>query len=426
MSQVRPSRTAVHLYPSAAVNSATFRGVDFGYVAGTVPFVNFQQVFDVEAHFDQIALIFINGSLTAPLPISKATVNVGPSAADLTMNGAPYTAVTFAGAPGVTVPVATSVAGLGTFPSYVVSDFVPLSSLARTDVIGGRPLVYTRTQLSPTVSTDPIAALQRAGADWATFPNAYGRYFAGSYRATANDVTTGVWGGTAPSSTGLSGPCVGAVYRARNGRVLTVFAFGDSEVLGTGTTSGTQWVQKAGWTASGGVTTVPASETPVETCYWGFAGQTPATYKKAFDLMLAQVGALPFNACLWEAFSPNGAGTPPVSRQYTAEVLAKCENASIYPIVMNGMPASTIGSQANDALRIAYNLELLKKDCAVLDFDAVVTDNGTGARAPIASFKAGTSGDNLHPNNTGDTAVAAVAAAKLAQIAASYYGAKTT
>ena len=179
VSQVRPSRTAVHLYPSAAVNSATFRGVDFGYVAGTVPFVNFQQVFDVEAHFDQIALIFINGSLTAPLPISKATVNVGPSAADLTMNGAPYTAVTFAGAPGVTVPVATSVAGLGTFPSYVVSDFVPLSSLARTDVIGGRPLVYTRTQLSPTVSTDPIAALQRAGADWATFPNAYGRYFAG-------------------------------------------------------------------------------------------------------------------------------------------------------------------------------------------------------------------------------------------------------
>ena len=90
------------------------------------------------------------------MPISKATVNVGPSAADLTMNGAPYTAVTFAGAPGVTVPVATSVAGLGTFPSYVVSDFVPLSSLARTDVIGGRPLVYTRTQLSPTVSTDPI------------------------------------------------------------------------------------------------------------------------------------------------------------------------------------------------------------------------------------------------------------------------------
>jgi hypothetical protein len=286
-------------------------------------------------------------------------------------------------------------------------------------------LVYTRTQVSPTIATDPISALQRSGTDWAGFPNTYGRYFAGGYNAGATDATSGTWPGGAPGSTTLSGPCIGAVYRARNGRVLTVFAFGDSTYLGAGTTSGTQWVQKAGWIASGGTTTVPAAATPIETCFWGFAGQTPATYKKAFDTMLAQIASLPFNALLWEAYSPNGAGTPPVSRQYTSEVLSKCDINGIYPIVTNGIPASTITTQPNDALRLAYNIELLNKDCVVVDIDAIVTDGGTGARAPIASIQASLSTDNLHLNNAGDSNQATAVATKLSAIASAYFGSKT-
>lgn len=133
------------------------------------------------------------------------------------------TTVTFGGASTGTIPQATTVTENGstqTVAGYLLSDMIQLASVARTDVIGGNPLIYMR-------------AASVEGLYYATKNSTLDNYIAAGYElSTGLSVNDGVanWATTAITATNFIGPC--EIYAYSGGKTCGIAVFGDSLAAG--------------------------------------------------------------------------------------------------------------------------------------------------------------------------------------------------
>ncbi len=398
------SRTMTKLFAVQALYGA-YTPTTFSWASGD--FLNSTQIFDAEGEFDEVALIFGNSDPTSTLSV-QAAVSAGGTGGtctltDLTNNSGTYTAVTFGGAASGTVPVSPVAMPGGPnnhFPGLLISDWIPLTSLPRSDVSGGRPLLYVRSAAVPQSATQSLCLLEPVPTRAAGYAQTQTAPLASWERValstTANGTSANL-GGTAAGTPGFgggyAGACIGFMYRLRAGRGMTVLCVGDSITEGAGTTGQFGWSAKLGFQLNinnAGGNAQAMSSMPVETISWGFSGQTTATYSTAFDLLLA-AGIAP-NVAIFSPYSPNTRNSA-VSRQSFIDFIARCENASIYPLAWTGVPSPTLLYNGYDADRLTYNTELLAgMDVGMMDFNGAVS----GATAASSAVISGTiSGNTL-------------------------------
>lgn len=379
-------------------------GVRMGALDNTIQ-KTFRAVFEIAPGFDAVRPIFANGdtgtTYTVSLCNARALANLTSSWPSL--SGIAATACTLPSS-GV-VPVAPA----ANRRSFLVGDWIDLSSVARDDG-GSGALVCFDAYVSTSAS---ISVLGNGGSDvytgWASRAKRKALY-----RNNNGDCVTTPASFTDTTNRNQS-PIVGVQYAAR-GRVITVAVVGDSISDGRGTIIGEGWV-------------VPACDT---------ASVVPTgPYFESANLGVASIASLTFRSNLQDAVTagivpdvvvfPNGSPNDFSTSLNTSEILASRKGMAsllrvahvnkIYPIVWTVLPVnpSVKDFNANDANRVAYNAETLARVAVpVLDFSTAlsgVTD-GDGQ----VNMLAGTTSDNIHPNDAGNAILAALLVPKLQQL----------
>lgn len=308
--------------------------------------------------------------------------------------------VTFSGATSGTVPAAVSGSGNDIVPGMLVSDVIPLTSVARTDDITKQPLLQVRTYSSGASSALSIGATDIAdfnaagvitGAQWAA-------------RIPAGDLVTTI---TAfqplEAGTWISPATVKFFYSSEGFTVATV---GDSLTRGQASSGG----------ASGWPTRLqqlqPIPDTRLNIANFGWSGQTHA----ASMLMAKQViSVVKPNALSFFAWSPNdGAasdGIMDATWARTLEIIELCRQNGVIPIVCTSGPVNAYTTQ-QDARVKAQNARVRALPNIVFDFASVLEDP-TDTSNILTAYD---SGDGLHYNNAGYQAMADVADAVLSQL----------
>ena len=435
---IKPTRIAMRINPTL---STTTGASSFGWSATNVN-VAFTSMYDLETDFDQVALIFGNSSTINTQSIGPVTVTSGPTPTTDTIangqfSGTNVATVTFGGSTTATIGVSTVAQGGQQIPTLLVSDFVSVSSVDRTDIVGARPVLYVRTNFTPGSGTAQVSTLKYNGSDYGTGsgPGVFGRYNLSSFVGTTAPVTTGTWPGGAANAQWWA-PVVGILYKSRYGRVLSYVAFGDSITAGAGTNTGLCWPEKAAqqWNVSQapGASLALKSAYPVEGSKFAIGGTHNTEFDANYNYLVA-AGLLP-PMIVYSSFTPNSINSITAWRQGTANTLAKCDTNGQYPVVWTGLPTGPTfltNSLANDTARLLFNSQLYLADAHVVDMSTALTDpvnlQTTGAYQMLAAYTSGaTASPGLHPNNAGDSQMATTFAAQaLAPITANYFAGKT-
>lgn len=365
----------------------------------------FRAVFEVAPGFDAVRPIFANGNTGATYTVSQCNAR---ALANLTsswpsLSGIAATACTLPSS-GV-VPVAPA----ANRRSYLVGDWIDLSSVARDDG-GAGALICFDAYVSTSAS---ISVLGNGGSDvftgWATRAKRKALY-----RNNNGDCVTTPASFTDATNRSQS-PIVGVQYAAR-GRVITVAVVGDSVSEGRGTIVGEGFSTMACDTAS-----VVPSGPYFETANFGVASIASSTFR--YNLQDAITAGLTPDVVVFSNGSPNDFSTSLTvseilaSRKGMANLLRVAHANRIYPIVWTVLPVNSAVKDynANDANRVAYNAETLARVAVpVLDFSTAlsgVTD-GDGQ----VNMLAGSTSDGIHPNDAGNTILAALLAPVLQQL----------
>jgi len=318
---------------------------------------------------------------------SVATSRIVPSTGNtLTENGATgWVTATFAGS---AVPILT--AGTQTLPSVLVSDWIPLNSIASID--GGNPFImgreklganfsalYTGTQNS-TVGQMTYVQCRSANGDFVTTPSGF---------TAGNGVTSNIT------------PIFGFEFMNAK-RVVKVLCVGSSTTQGQGSTPSDSlfrsWVQRAQETFN-------ASSIPVNMINYGYAGLASATYiaygKAAIANHQPAIGAL-------QVYTPNdGTLTQAIADTQFAQAVDwanYCISQDCLPLLVFTTPNENLDA-TQDGYRKALITRCKASGFAVLDMTTAVGD-GASPEKFIPAFKF----DALHPDDDGYDAMTEVAA----------------
>ncbi|WP_191057850.1 SGNH/GDSL hydrolase family protein [Geminicoccus harenae] len=371
---------------------------------------------DVEA----IQVIIGNGGGTTGFGVRVCAQSI-PNKSDL--NGDPGAFVTITG---------TDIETLGTTPwlapppptptaqrrAYSLSDWADIPSVARDD--GGFGALYViRCYIS---SNSPLWFLGQTGDDftsWAAHPS---RMWA--MRINSGNCTPD--GGTPSnfvSSTNVSrSPILGIRYRRRTGKVITLMNQGDSidESQGAGLTRQCEgWMFKAAQQLQA---QYPAYAFEVANTAW--SGSTYRSFGRRLGDVLG-AGLVP-DVMVFPCGSPNDPPDPPAlitkaitgrAEGYMSEMLRLCRQYETRPMIRSWLPTDTTVHDWNgtDAERRRWNAECkARPDFDFLDFSSVSDGaiDGDG-QVPYAN---GFTTDGIHPNDAGVTAMAPLAAAKIAEV----------
>lgn len=352
----------------------------------------FQVTTELAQDFDAVRLVFANTNTAVSTRIVSVGATAAASKADLNNSGGTWASNTR--------PIQMAQAPYSNRIAYTVSDWLPVASIPRSDG-GTRPLVTVRAYL--TAST--VVPMYGNGTDdftnWATRSN--GRIWAAREQAVDGISTPANF----TSTTNLSqSPIVGIQYAAR-GRVVTVFAAGDSITEGRGTYLNQGFVMPAAEALS--------SPTGIAVEYGniGWNGQTMADFAvRALDLLSSDVKP---DVLVMPVGSPNdqastlAAANIAAMRSQRAQVLAECQRAGVRPVLWTWLPtnAAVRPYGSTDALRVAYNAESLAlagRGVAIADTALAVSGTTTGGQVQMA---AGSNDDGIHPNDTGNAALTA-------------------
>lgn len=354
--------------------------------------------FPAAADFVAVQFIYANVSTTTPLTINRAravgvpahysnsgTTPFGPAQANLAVD------VTFNGAAGVTIPVATQgpAGASNVIPTLYVSDICPISSVARTDG-GAAKLVRVRTHFPdgtpmPTVGTSVIQGVN-------TYEGSQGLQFGYITQpvALANLETTG-W---APGTDGGAFMPVGVIFHyAKPARELA--AFGDSLLQGFGATG-----VKNGWPSVAASLGWKNSDTILTAVNMGNSGQKHAA-SHATLLEYLRVRKPQFAA--FKSWSPNDVdGSFVPTRAIMDECWARtllavetCQQAGVTPLVLTNTAITSYNS-THKALVNLQNARTLQLPSNVLVLDVAGLLNLSGNLNPAYD-----SGDGLHWNQAG-------------------------
>lgn len=308
--------------------------------------------------------------------------------------------VTFSGATSGTVPAAVSGSGNDIVPGMLVSDVIPLTSVARTDDVTKQPLLQVRTYSSGASSAISIGATDIAdfnaagaitGAQWAA-------------RIPAGDLVTTI---TAfqplEAGTWISPATVKFFYSSEGFTVATV---GDSLTRGQASTAGaTGWPTRLQQLQ-------PISNTKTTVTNFGWSGQLHAT---SMAIGRQIVSGIKPNALVFFAWSPNDtAATDAIMNNTwarTLEMIEVCRQNNIIPIVCTSGPVNAY-TAPQDARIKAQNARVRLLPNIVVDFASVLEDP-TDITKILPAYN---SGDGLHYNDAGYQAMANLSASILSQL----------
>jgi hypothetical protein len=337
------------------------------------------------------------------------------------VDGASYThtAVTFGGSTSVTVPAGTSATLNACVPGFVISDFIPISSVARTDFPTRKPLIQVRTYMlngwSNAITGGAggtydlmMASAAYDGRDWGA-------------RSPASDQATTITAGAAyvPVTTSQYTHAIPIFYGITP--AASILACGDSLTQGFGATGNV-----VGWTQR--IAALSTSYTKQITFMnMGTASQVHANSMAMVQAFLSQsktvetVGgvaqsfSLKPSGCMFAAWSPNDT----LSSQAVADVIwgnvlksiDVCQRNCVVPIVWTSPPAASMTGAAH-TIRKAQNARVLALPDSVLklDFCTVLADPSNVDQL-LPTYN---SGDDTHWNDAGYAAVAAYAGPRLA------------
>jgi lysophospholipase L1-like esterase len=372
--------------------------------------------FVLAAQYDRVRILLPNMHTAA---IDNVKVAFAPTA---TQHGATQTAggsaanslVTPSGGVGTWVDATFSggatgslTASDGTTPTFTATDWMDVQSLARSDG-GAGSLALVRIEI-PSASgyrTSPFAGDNLS--QWANTASVGDR----TYRAVKQAVL-GVTTKALCTSYGWDGYHQAAViqYESRV-KGVTVATFGDSITDG-GYSGLTPYCYTWGHQAS---ESVSSSTFPVEFCN---AGWPTKDSNEFFDMATLIMPLVKPGIVFWAAFTPNltlDANGIRDMRRYTSRMKALAQDYDTVLVMWTGIP-STYGlaqgkdwSAGADAMRVAYNTEIMACGDAVCDMASVMTGGFNATNTAQYDIISGASTDGLHPNTAGVEIMAGKAA----------------
>lgn len=366
--------------------------------------------------FDGVQIVLAACNSGTTVPITSAAVCPVPDAADLNMSAGTWTAATFSGSAGGSIPTRSG----SERRTYLVSDYIPVSSVARSDG-GAYPLIAIRAYMGTTGTYTLLGAA--AGADdftnWATKPD--GRIHVMRY-ADGDCVTTPA--SFANTTNRNTSPIVGVIYYAR-GRVVNVVGFGDSITEGRNTYLNEGWGLPACKLATAAVASTSKVAYEWSNLAWaGSQWENGAASPGGFRLAISDAitASLPIDvACIpaWSAndFANEAALTDAAMRtdcqQPVMRSVGAMRDATIAPVLWTGLPVATTVRDYNaaDARRRTWNATMLASGLRVLDFSGAVGGaiDGDGQEVPPD----GAMSDGIHPSDSLNATLATLAATEL-------------
>ena len=388
---------ARRLMPSARSEGLRIICVQSAAFDNTTP-QTFQSTIETAQHFDAIRVVFANGG-AVPVAVGSSAVSVRADTNPTdNNNAAAWVPVTFSGAVAGSIPAAPGGSRVG----YLVSDWIPISSIPRTDGGTGGVLI-ARAYVSSAASI--------------TIPNPYNTNSAtrtGGYafgcRSTAGDCVTTIANFTSTTNI-TSTPLCGVNYAAR-GIVACVGAVGDSITFGNADN-----IQSDGDVVRLAAAMNNQTKIAFDAVNLGWSStQTPSFFQRYQDFVNA---GLRVDVCFYSAGSPNDMGTGVgtvtaakigVMRQNRAQALRLMRSQGTVPILWTWGPFGntyTSGTYfawgSSDALRVADNVEIVAEGARgflVADFATALygSTDGTGQQQPNPAYFGA---DLVHPNNAG-------------------------
>lgn len=362
----------------------------------------------LEADFDLVQLIYENyvstpytvgGAIIAP----SAAANDGYYPVDGSGAAQAWTQVTFnnggadsppAVTPGgvttVTVPGVISGSPPNAIESRVFSDWMPVSSLPRTDG-GSLPLLMTRSYMATAFTAVVATPTAKLLTEWPTINS--GRTIQCYYKS--GNFVSNPAGFTTPNGPNQYLSIIGVRFYSRAKGIILLVG-GDSLTQGLNSTSNHNGfgLQTAKLMSS--------AARPVSLVNVGYASQTSAAFYQ--NLMKAIDGFKPTVVTI-PVLSPND-----TQDQTNADTAwASAQSVYAYAVSKGALPVlwtafgDTALSGGTEAIRVAQNQRVRNSGLRYVDFDAVISDGASPARIKSAY----NSGDGRHLNDAGYGAEAA-------------------
>lgn len=335
--------------------------------------------------------------------------------------------MTFGGSTKGVVP-RRNAAVTGNGPNILMSDWVPLKSVERDDVINGKPLFAARVAFDGRAAVtggggrgQAFSSWQRGGSKWAIDANTPGvagaLYTARPWGHQVRTALTGTFSTPEMAVSSSSGqasicPIFGVQYRTLN-KVVTLFYTGDSIVSNDYASSQDRnfgWAAEAAYAAS-------TIDRPVEYCNMGIAAQTSTTFGNYGRFALEMFR--PSHVVHW-GLTPNdlsiGTGTPEALQTQLDTMhantllmrdLTKAVNAKF--VVVSGVPrnsnATTSYFDATNGLMVErYRNSLRSLGAPYIDLVTSVANKssfGWRWQMTAAGDEVDLTTDFIHPNPAG-------------------------
>lgn len=348
-----------------------------------------------EFDFVGVQLLYQNQG-ASPITVTKARIAATPTHQD-TGATATWLDGTFSGAASGVVPASPSGAASDTLSGYLLSDYIPLLSVARTDDATKTRLAQARSYFAAAANGLSVNAGEIAA--WNAGPAAYGRQFAA--RAPAGDATATFTTSQQPLEAGTWIVPATILFHYAAG-VRTIATCGDSLTKGHLTTgSATSWPS-----LMSGMLRTAGKRYASNNLAW--TGQTLAASHAAGKLMVA---AMKPEFLSFFGWSPNDALAASVTQatfdagySRAVEMLSFCKRNGVVPIVCTSGPYNALNASQN-TMRIANNARLLLlRDAGAVVFDfAAVLENPANTAQINPTYN---QGDGLHYNDAGHVAMA--------------------
>ena len=359
----------------------------------------FQATFELVDDFDAVRIIFGSNDRDASSVITSASVSTPSAASDVNNSSGSWTAATRQGQTSFSIPVAANGSDQ---VAFTVTDWVAVPSVARTDG-GTYPLVTVRAYMTASSTLPVLGNGTDDFTNWASRSDGGRKFW---WRYQNGDQITVPSGFTSTTNTSQS-PIFGVQYLCR-GQVITVGAVGDSIAEGRGTYLGEGFVLPA-------LEQLNAAGGPIKYEYanFGWAGQSSVQYtRRALSLLESEVKP---DVIVLPNGTPNDTGGTLTStivstmRARRARIVAAAYENDVIPVIWTWIPCNTSVHNwgSSDSLRTSLNAEAVasvSRNLLVADTASAVSGATSGGQVQYA---AGMTTDGVHPNDAGNTALAA-------------------
>lgn len=349
--------------------------------------------------FYGVRLIYENWDTVNPMNIdgvkiavSTATGGAGSSANNSALSFSSL--LTFSGSTSIAIPVATN-GSTKVICKRAITDFMPITSVARTDNSSFPPLLRVATHFAP--SANQTVHPSYNGTNYTDLnvlaANTGFNYGDNSFTGTLAALGTEAQG-TYDIYGGVQNPCGAIFYYSAN--VNEIAAFGDSLIQGVGSAA-----NYAGWPAYLTYNSYTSS-LKFSCANYGTSGQKT---QDSLAIMKETLAKYKPKYAAFKAWSPNDGDTQAIydtSFGYCLEGIAYCMDLGIVPIVLTSGPASGYTWS-----RIkAQNARVLALPASALKIDVANLVNNPASDGNI--IPAYDSGDHTHYSDAGYIAISAL------------------